>query len=160
MQQQTNNPPPPPYPTLPDIAPQLPASGMSEHLRHVSREAKNLRNRWSTGSPPGAGAMSAEEQHLLSQDAQDTPHSSPIPASRVGHLQSENYAPIHSSDQTAPSTVQLQKVINNTLLRERESKLLSTSTHPSSSSTSALVFTNTAAASSVAATRERQETVC
>ncbi len=104
---ESNNPPPPPYLEISGGSQQQQQQqGVSEQLRHASREVKkNLKNRWSSGTPPAG----TEDQHLLSADAMDTPpHSSPLPAARQ-----QNF-----------SSAQLQKVINDTLIREREANLL------------------------------------
>ena len=164
------NPPPPPYPTLPDVTTtqQQQQPGMTQHLREVR---KNIQNRWSAGSPPGGvGGVAPgcpEEQHLLSSDAQDTPPGcgagSPVPAPRLASF--------------PPSNAQLQKVISDALLRERQqqSKVLSTTTtttttatmanpsqshlhHPRQTTTTSSY--SVSAAATAAAPPARQETIC
>ena len=157
------NPPPPPYPTLPDVTTtqQQQQPGMTQHFREVR---KNIQNRWSAGSPPGGvGGVAPgcpEEQHLLSSDAQDTPPGcgagSPVPAPRLASF--------------PPSNAQLQKVISDALLRERQqSKVLSTTTtatmaNPSSHLHDPRQTTTTSSYSvseaTAAAPPARQETIC
>ena len=101
---------------------------MTQHLREVR---KNIQNRWSAGSPPGAlGEVGPEGQHLLSSSAQDTPPDcgagSPVPAPRLHGQHGQ-----HAVAAFPPSNAQLQRVIADALLREQQqqqSKVLSTTT--------------------------------
>jgi len=142
-------PPPPPYPTLPDVTT---TQSQQQHFREVR---KNIQNRWSAGSPTGGGGPE-EGQHLLSSDAQDSAQGSPIPAPRASLVTSLN---------PPPSNAQLQKVINDALLREQQqSKVLSTTmTNPSQSHHHLPRQTTTSSYSVSAATADslvRQETIC
>ena len=129
--------------------------GMTQHLREVR---KNIQNRWSAGSPPGAlGEVGPEGQHLLSSSAQDTPPDcgagSPVPAPRHG-LQHAAAFP--------PSNAQLQRVIADALLREQQqqqSKVLSTTTTSATNLHQPRQTTSTSSYS-VSAPPARQETIC
>ena len=131
--------------------------GMTQHLREVR---KNIQNRWSAGSPPGAlGEVGPEGQHLLSSSAQDTPPDcgagSPVPAPRHGQHQHAAVAAF------PPSNAQLQRVIADALLREQQqqqSKVLSTTT--SATNLHQPRQTTSTSSYSVTAPPARQETIC
>ena len=130
--------------------------GMTQHLREVR---KNIQNRWSAGSPPGAlGEVGPEGQHLLSSSAQDTPPDcgagSPVPAPRHGQHH-------HAAAAFPPSNAQLQRVIADALLREQQqqqSKVLSTTT--SATNLHQPRQTTSTSSYSVTAPPARQETIC
>ena len=133
---------------------------MTQHLREVR---KNIQNRWSAGSPPGAlGEVGPEGQHLLSSSAQDTPPDcgagSPVPAPRLHGQHAQHAAAVAAFP---PSNAQLQRVIADALLREQQqqqSKVLSTTT--SATNLHQPRQTTSTSSYSVTAPPARQETIC
>ena len=131
--------------TLIDQQTQTPGDGVTVALRAQLKNAtRNIKNRWSSSGADGrdvggvVGSMnqSEEAQSLLSKGTSinddDTPtHQPNQPRPHIGHGGGHEIHPNIAPPPyplpvaTIPPTSQLQRVINNTLQRSSESKMLS-----------------------------------
>lgn len=132
--------------------------GVATQIRHASREVtRNIKNRWSAGSP-----QQEEEHHLLG--ATETPTVTPRPQ-RAAQIDKNTLPPsysLSSIDDATPSSSQLQRVINNTLLpaHTHESKMLSTWEQQHQSQHQQNLSSSTATTGLLGSSADKKETIC
>ena len=113
---------------------QTPGDGVTVALRAQLKNAtRNIKNRWSSSGADGrdvsaVGTMESEEaQSLLSKAGETSPNETPTHQPRLHDIHRNIGPPPPYPPPVAaiPPTSQLQRVINNTLQKSSESKMLS-----------------------------------